>query len=149
VYDKLQHPLTNAIRNLDLATQISELNISAEEKLVAHGKIATVGEAIREKLITDNQIRSLLIQLPTEAQSRPGTKKVSVPRLLRFIELLNQVFDSLQPKLSADQQRLAEQLEQEARKGGLTDPRTGANLKLPKEIKIPKNLKALLELPRN
>ncbi|MFN8708036.1 MAG: hypothetical protein ACK50J_15265, partial [Planctomyces sp.] len=33
VYDKMNHPLTNAIRNLTLADQIAALRITAEEKL--------------------------------------------------------------------------------------------------------------------
>jgi len=136
MYDKMDHPLTNAIRNLDLATQISALTLSAEDKLTAQGKIASVGEVIRRNLITKNEVSDLLKQLPAEAQKSPSTTVVSAPKLIRFIMLLTKAFDAVQSRLSETEAELKRQLEQEAKKNGLKRPDGLKKFKLPDNPEI-------------
>lgn len=140
VYDRMQHPLTNAVRNLDLARQISELKLPAAEKLIAQGKIASVGEALRRKIISDSQARSLLTFLPLAAQSGPVTQRVDESRLRRFIAKLNQVFDEANAAHRGDPEQL-KQLEREVRSGRIALPENGVGLKPSRDLQIPAELR--------
>ncbi len=144
VYDKMDHPLTNAIRNLDLAQQISELTLAAEDKLSAQAKIASIGEAIRKNLVTTSQMKSLLDLLPAEAQRGPSTAKVPNLQLVRFIMALNSTFDSAKEKLSAEEAKLASQLEQELKEQGTISKTKHGTPKLPDGLKLPPEFRGKL-----
>ncbi len=137
VYDKMDHPLTNAIHSLDLARQISELPLSSEDKLAAQGKIASIGEAIRRKLVTDNEVSELLRQLPEEAQKGPSAVIVSAPKLIRFIMLLNRTFEAARTRISEDHVQLQKQLEPQMKENGVKLPAGLKKLKIPDNLEIP------------
>lgn len=103
IYDKMNHPLTNAVRNLDLARQISALTLSAEDTLSSQAKIAALGEGIRRKLFTDKQIRELLSFLPQKAQIQKTGEKVSDQKLVRFMLALNRTYEGARGQMMDSQ----------------------------------------------
>ena len=136
VYDEMDHPLTNAIRNLDLAHKVSELTIPAGEKLAVQAKLFGAGEAIRGKLFTAAQIKSLLALLPVEAQTGVTPKRVSETQLVRFVTLLDKVCDSASRKLPPEQQEMQKEIEKGLAKSGIKVPKDVSKFKLPKDLKI-------------
>ncbi len=119
IYDKMDHPLTNAVRNLDLARQISALTLAAEDKLASQAKIAALGEAIRRGIFSQKQIRELLSYLPPKAQIQKTDDNVSDQKLVRFMLALNRAYENAQGNLTDSQKKLKEDLEKSARDGTL------------------------------
>ena len=135
IYDKMNHPLTNAVRNLDLARQISAMTLSAEDKLSSQAKIAALGEAIKRKLFTEKQIRELLSFLPPKAQIQKTDEKVSDQKLVRFMLALNRTYDGARGQMTHSQKLLQDELEREARKGTLK-PSKELTKKISKEFQV-------------
>ena len=115
-YDKLDHPLTNAIRHLDLVQQTSELTLSTQDKSEAQTRLATVGEAVRKKILTDKEISELLALLPEDSNQAPFARKISEPQLIQFLIMLKNTYDVASRRLlveqSAAKNRLAQELQQ-------------------------------------
>lgn len=142
VYDKMNHPLTNAIRNLKLADQIAALRITAEEKLTAQGKIAFIGEALRGKFVTDQQAKTLLAILPSKAQSGPCTETLSEAAMLRFVRTLDSVYETARRRFEAEPQKQMSEISTNGSSAGVGSPGApGTELQIPKGIKIPQDLK--------
>lgn len=136
VYDKMDHPLTNAIRNLDLAHKVSELTIPAGEKLAGQAMLFGVGEGIRNRLISTSQVKSLLALLPVEAQTGVTTNRVSDAQLLQFVKLLDKVCESASRQLPEAQQRMQKDIDEGLGKNGFKSPKDASKFKLPKDLKI-------------
>ncbi|MFN9717103.1 MAG: protein kinase, partial [Planctomycetota bacterium] len=103
-YDEMDHPLTNAVRNLDLSRQVSSLRLSTADKLSSQAKIAALGEAIRRTLINEKQIHDLLSYLPPEAQTRKINEEISDPMLISFLLALHRTFEIARSNLADSQQ---------------------------------------------
>ncbi len=112
-YDKLDHPLTNAIRHLDLVQQTSELTLSAQDKSEAQTRLATLGEAVRKKVLTDEEISELLALLLEDSSQAPFAQKVSEPRLIQFLIVLKNTYEVASRRLLVEQLAAKNRLEQE------------------------------------
>ena len=137
VYDRMNHPLTNAIRNLSLADEISKLTLAAEDKLASQMRIASVGEAIRNKLFTVSEIEALVKLLPEEAQVGPVTSGIKPLQLLRFLMLLESTIDHARERMTANQKKIQQDLERQLAKEGVKLPVGQGKIKLPKNLSIP------------
>ncbi len=101
-YDKMDHPLTNAVRNMDLARQISSLDGNGLTKVAHQVRIATIGELIRRDLISRQQINDLLSLLPEVAQHQPTNVKIDSAALVRFLEITDEVFTDARQKVESE-----------------------------------------------
>ncbi|MEZ6124278.1 MAG: serine/threonine-protein kinase [Planctomycetaceae bacterium] len=101
-YDRMNHPLTNAVRNLDLARQVSAIDANGLTKVSHQVRIATFGELIRRDLISDQQVNELLALLPEAAQHGPTDQKVASSELLSFLKLTDEVFAGAKVKLESE-----------------------------------------------
>jgi serine/threonine protein kinase len=143
VYDKMNHPLTNAVRNLDLATEISNLVLSPEDKLSAQLKVASLGETLRRKLLTQQEVDEFLSLLPVEAQKGPTTQKPIPPNLVRFVMLLESTYQGISTRLAIQHQQIRRKLDQhgKGKSGSLKLPKELSGLKIPKDLQLPPDFK--------
>ena len=148
VYDKMNHPLTNAIRNLSLADEISKLTLSGEDKLASQMRIASVGEGIRNKMFTASETGALLKLLPAKAQIGPVETGISPLQLLRFLMLLDSTFDIARERMTFNQKKIQQDLERQFAKEGIKLPMGKGKIKLPKDLSIQDLKKKGLPIPQ-
>ncbi|MCA9086506.1 MAG: serine/threonine protein kinase, partial [Planctomycetaceae bacterium] len=115
VYDKLDHPLTNAIRNTDLGRCVFALKeLTSEERIGWQFKIGSVGEVLRRQLLTGSEIQLLLSHLPEQAQHQPMPGQITeaqVNAFLRDLEMLLQTASRRLEFLYKDEMEAARKLQ--------------------------------------
>lgn len=91
VYDKTDHPLLNAIRNVNMVQQLNGISILASDKIRSQAMLATVGEYIRKDLVTPQDVQKLLKHLPESAQREPIEVALPSGRVIAFMLELDRV----------------------------------------------------------
>lgn len=106
-YDTMDHPLTNAIRHLDLARRVTLLRISDHDKQSGQNRMIVIGEAIRRRIVSPAEIRALLALLPEDAQRGPTKQTVTDASMLRFLMLLKEAFEAARVRQAITQKKSA------------------------------------------